>query len=140
MMTVVIAGFLAVTGIITTIVRLVARKTAWPFAVGTLALCLGSSSWARSPTPQQSVGHLAALGHDLLHDGVEGRSERKADIVVMKIAISRNSSSVISSLPRCGVHLISARSGRPRAVTTDNVMIRLSRMDSPGLLQMSANR
>lgn len=41
MMTVVIAGFLAVTGIITTIVRLLARKTAWPFAVGTLALCLG---------------------------------------------------------------------------------------------------
>lgn len=39
--TVVIAGLVAVGGIVATIVRLVVRKTAWPFAVGTLGLCLG---------------------------------------------------------------------------------------------------
>jgi hypothetical protein len=38
--TVVIAGLIAVAGIITTIVRLVQRKAAWPFAIGTLVLCL----------------------------------------------------------------------------------------------------
>lgn len=41
MTTVAAAGLLAVAGIVTTIVRLAARKPAWPFAVGTLALCLG---------------------------------------------------------------------------------------------------
>ena len=39
---VVVAGLLAVAGIITTIVRLATRKTAWPFAVGTLVLCAGA--------------------------------------------------------------------------------------------------
>lgn len=41
MMAVVIAGFVAVAGIITTIVRLATRTRAWPFALGTLALCVG---------------------------------------------------------------------------------------------------
>lgn len=41
MTTVAAAGLLAVAGIVTTIVRLATRKPAWPFAVGTLALCLG---------------------------------------------------------------------------------------------------
>lgn len=41
MTAVVIAGVVAVAGIITTIVRLATRTKAWPFAVGTLALCLG---------------------------------------------------------------------------------------------------
>lgn len=40
MTTVAVAGLIAVAGIITTIVRLMTRKTAWPFAVGTLAICL----------------------------------------------------------------------------------------------------
>jgi hypothetical protein len=40
MTTVGIAGLTAVAGIITTIVRLVNRKVSWPFAVGTLALCV----------------------------------------------------------------------------------------------------
>lgn len=35
-----IAGLVAAAGIVTTIVRLARRKTAWPFALGTLALCL----------------------------------------------------------------------------------------------------
>lgn len=36
-----IAGLVAIAGVITTIVRLAARKTGWPFAVGTLVLCVG---------------------------------------------------------------------------------------------------
>lgn len=38
---VVIAGLVAAAGIVTTIVRLATRKAAWPFAVGTLVLCVG---------------------------------------------------------------------------------------------------
>lgn len=40
MTTVVIAGLVAFAGIVATIVRLVVRKRAWPFAIGTLGLCL----------------------------------------------------------------------------------------------------
>lgn len=40
MTTVVIAGLVAVAGIVATIVRLVLRKKAWPLAIGTMALCL----------------------------------------------------------------------------------------------------
>ncbi|MEI6252797.1 MAG: hypothetical protein WCP30_08330 [Mycobacteriaceae bacterium] len=41
MTAVVVAALVAVAGIITTIVRLATRKTAWPFAIGTLGLCVG---------------------------------------------------------------------------------------------------
>lgn len=40
MTTVAIAGLTALAGLIVTIVRLVTRKTAWPFGVGTLTLCV----------------------------------------------------------------------------------------------------
>ena len=41
MTTVAIAALVGLVGIVTTIVRLAARKRAWPFAVGTLAACVG---------------------------------------------------------------------------------------------------
>lgn len=41
MMTVGIAALIVLTGVILTISRLVARKPGWPFALGTLAACLG---------------------------------------------------------------------------------------------------
>lgn len=41
MTTVAIAVLVGLAGIVTTIVRLATRKRAWPFAVGTLAACIG---------------------------------------------------------------------------------------------------
>lgn len=41
MVTVGIAALIVLTGVVLTIVRLGARKPAWPFALGTLAACLG---------------------------------------------------------------------------------------------------
>lgn len=41
MTTVGAAAAIVLTGVVLTIVRLVARKPAWPFALGTLAACLG---------------------------------------------------------------------------------------------------
>lgn len=35
-----IAAVIGIAGVVTTIVRLAARKTAWPFAVGTLLTCV----------------------------------------------------------------------------------------------------
>jgi hypothetical protein len=40
MTTVAIAALVGVAGIVTTIVRLATRKRAWPFAIGTLAVCI----------------------------------------------------------------------------------------------------
>lgn len=40
MTTVAVAGLTAVAGLIVAVVRLVRRRTAWPFAVGTLVLCV----------------------------------------------------------------------------------------------------
>ena len=54
MTTVVVAGLVAVTGVITTIVRLAVRKPAWPFAVGTLALCVGAFFLG-------AIGYIAAV-------------------------------------------------------------------------------
>ena len=36
-----IAALVGLAGIVSTIVRLARRKSAWPFAVGTLAACIG---------------------------------------------------------------------------------------------------
>jgi len=50
-----IAGLVTVAGIIVTIVQLVRRKVAWPFAVGTLVLCLVVLAMG-------GVGYIAAVG------------------------------------------------------------------------------
>lgn len=50
-----IAGLVGATGIIVAIVQLVRRKPSWPFAVGTLVLCMAILAMG-------GVGYIAAVG------------------------------------------------------------------------------
>ncbi len=49
------AGLVGVAGLVTTLVRLARRRTAWPFAVGTLVVCLLTCMAG-------VVGYAAAVG------------------------------------------------------------------------------
>ena len=86
---------------------------------------------ARAP-----VRRLLALGDHLCDGAVELGAQREAQVMGEEDRPSPSVRPRSSPVGRAALTWISARSLVPRAVTTVNVIIRLSRIDSPGRVQM----